>query len=384
MAEGDDSAEKTEEPTQKKRDDARAEGKVVTSTEMFVLATLAMGTLITVLGKGALGDILGHWGTGLRIEGGLPLDALMLERTGLALWWMVAATVGLGVPMIATILVTQAAIGGLNFAPKAMGFKGEKISPLAGFKRMASMKSLVELGKSMLKVGLLLGIGGVMLIPLLPALQGSAALAPGDATALFGKALIRVLLGLLVGLAIIAALDVAWQIHSSNKSLRMSIQDIKDETKEAEGSPEQKGLVRRRQMEASQRASERRALDDVPTATAVVTNPTHFAVALHYDPQTRAAPVIVAMGRGPMAAQIRKRARRAGVQTLEMPPLARALYFSGGIGREIPEQLFAAVAVILAHVWRLDRGQPEPTPDVDLPDDLKLDEFGRPEKGLRK
>lgn len=145
----------------------------------------------------------------------------------------------------------------------------------------------------------------------------------------------------------------------------MSIQDIKDEMKESEGSPEQKGLIRRRQMEASQRAAERKALQDVPTATAVVTNPTDFAVALKYDPLSGQAPVIVAMGKGPMAAEIRKIARRARINTLPLPPLA--LYFNGAIGREFPEALFAAVAVVLAHVWYLENGQYAPTPDVELP-----------------
>ena len=200
---------------------------------------------------------------------------------------------------------------------------------------------------------------------------------PNVATTLLGSVLVRVLAGLLVALALIAAIDLGWQIHSNTKSLRMSRQDLKDEMKESEGSPELKGAIRRKQMEASRRAAERKALDDVPQATAIITNPTHFAVALQYDPTAGGAPVVLAMGKGPIAKEVIRRGRRAGVMTLRVPPLARALYFYSAIGREIPEQLYTAVAVILAHVWRLEQGQPEPTPDVDVPSELSVDEFGR-------
>ncbi|MGX0974906.1 flagellar biosynthetic protein FlhB [Roseovarius sp. MBR-51] len=380
MADADDGQEKTEEPTAKRRQEAREEGRITTSTEVFVLVTMGMGALMLMAGQWALPGLAGRWATGLIIDGVQSLDAMMYERTRTMMLWMLAAGPGLGLPLLATVLVAQSVMGGLNFAPKAIGFKPEKINPLTGLGRMASMKSLVDLGKAVLKVTLLLTAGILMLYPLLPALEGSAALSPGDAMVLFGTAMLRVLGGLLIGLVVIAALDLGWQIHTNTKSMRMSRQDIKDESKESEGSPEQKGAMRRRQMQASRRASERKALADVPLATAIITNPTHFAVALRYEPGTDAAPRILAMGKGAMAQAVIRRGRRAGVTTLQVPPLARALYFTGGIGREIPDVLFAAVAVILAHVWRLEQGQPAPMPDVDLPPDLTLDEFGRPLK----
>ncbi|KJS44172.1 EscU/YscU/HrcU family type III secretion system export apparatus switch protein [Roseovarius sp. BRH_c41] len=380
MADADDGQEKTEEPTAKRRQEAREEGRITTSTEVFVLVTMGMGALMLMAGQWALPGLADRWATGLIIDGVQSLDAMMYERMRTMMLWMLAAGPGLGLPLLATVLVAQSVMGGLNFAPKAIGFKPEKINPLTGLGRMASMKSLVDLGKAVLKVTLLLTAGILMLYPLLPALEGSAALSPGDAMVLFGTAMLRVLGGLLIGLVVIAALDLGWQIHSNTKSMRMSRQDIKDESKESEGSPEQKGAMRRRQMQASRRASERKALADVPLATAIITNPTHFAVALRYEPGADAAPRILAMGKGPMAQAVIRRGRRAGVTTLQVPPLARALYFTGAIGREIPDVLFAAVAVILAHVWRLEQGQPAPMPDVDLPPDLTLDEFGRPLK----
>ena len=377
MAESEDGQEKTEEPTQKRRDDARKDGKITTSTEMFVFATLGVGTLMLLLGKSALPDLADHWKAGFVIDPGQSLESLMILRTGDLFWWVLASGLVLGIPMMITVLLAQTGMGGLNFAPKALGVKLEKIDPLAGMKRMVSMKALVDLSKAVLKVTLLLGAGLLVLTPFLPAIMGMTMTDPNVATELLGSVLVRVMAGLLIALAVIAAIDLGWQIHSNTKSLRMSRQDLKDEMKESEGSPEMKGAMRRKQMEASRRASERKALADVPLATAIITNPTHFAIALKYDPAAGGAPVVLAMGKGPIAKEVIRRGRRAGVMTLRVPQLARALYFYGAIGREIPEQLYTAVAVILAHVWRLEQGQPEPTPDVDVPDALSVDEFGR-------
>jgi flagellar biosynthetic protein FlhB len=377
MAESDDGQEKTEEPTQKRRDDARKDGKITTSTEVFVFATLSMGTLMLLIGKPALPDVAGYWASGFVIGPDQSLDSLMLLRAENLFWWVLASGALIGIPMMITVLLAQAGMGGLNFAPKALGVKLEKIDPLAGMKRMVSMKALVDLSKAVLKVTLLLGAGLMILYPLLPSVLGMSMSDPNVATELFGSVLVQVLAGLLVALALIGAIDLGWQIHSNTKSLRMSRQDLKDEMKESEGSPEMKGAIRRRQMEASRRASERKALADVPQATAIITNPTHFAVALKYDPAAGGAPVVLAMGKGPIAKEVIRRGRRAGVMTLRVPPLARALYFYGAIGREIPQQLYTAVAIILAHVWRLEQGQPEPTPDVEVPAELSVDEFGR-------
>lgn len=377
MAESEDGQEKTEEPTQKRLDDARKDGKITTSTEVFVFSTLGVGTLMLLLGKSALPDLADHWKAGFVIDPGQSLDNLMILRTGDLFWWVLASGLVLGIPMMITVLLAQTGMGGLNFAPKALGVKLEKIDPLAGMKRMVSMKALVDLSKAVLKVTLLLGAGLLVLYPFLPAIMGMTMTDPNVATHLLGTVLVRVMAGLLIALAVIAAIDLGWQIHSNTKSLRMSRQDLKDEMKESEGSPELKAAMRRKQMEASRRASERKALADVPLATAIITNPTHFAIALKYDPAAGGAPVVLAMGKGPIAKEVIRRGRRAGVMTLRVPPLARALYFYGAIGREIPEQLYTAVAVILAHVWRLEQGQPEPTPDVDVPDALSVDEFGR-------
>ncbi|MEL6915455.1 MAG: EscU/YscU/HrcU family type III secretion system export apparatus switch protein [Pseudomonadota bacterium] len=383
MAEATDGQEKTEEPTEKRRVDAKNDGQVVTSIEVFVLTSLATATLLYLVGRPALPSITGLWAQGFVISPGTSLESLLIARTGHLLAWTVAAA-SIGLPLLVVVLAAQASIGGLNFAPKALSFKAEKIDPLKGLKRMFSMRALVELSKATLKVILLLGAGLLAVWPLFPAFETAASQSVGEAVALLGAAMVRLLGGVLVGLLLIAGLDLTWQIHQNNQQLRMSRQEIKDEVKEAEGAPEQKAERRRRQRDASRRAAERKALDDVPSANAIITNPTHFAVALRYDPASGKAPVIVATGKGDMAREVIRRGRHATVKTLRVPPLARALYFHGALGKEIPEALFAAVAVILAHVWRLERGFEGRLPAVSVPEELLRDEYGRPSRPARR
>ena len=180
-------------------------------------------------------------------------------------------------------------------------------------------------------------------------------------------------------LAVIALLDFLGQRHTHIKSLKMSKQDQKDEYKQTEGSPEVKAKIRRMQMESSANASRQQtALNDVPSATAIITNPTHFAVALKYDVGSSQAPKILAMGRGRIAEMIIERGNNADVTVFRSPLLARALFFSGEIGGEIPEMLYQAVAIVLAYIYRVDRGEDLERPDVELPDDMRFDEFGKP------
>ena len=186
---------------------------------------------------------------------------------------------------------------------------------------------------------------------------------------------------LLIILAIIAMIDYFWQRHTHIQSLRMTKQEVKDEFKQTEGSPEVKAKIRRMQMETAANAGRQQAaLDDVPDATAVITNPTHFAVALKYEVGSSEAPKILAMGRGNMAHQIIERANGADVTVFRSPLLARALYYTGEIGAEIAEQLYQAVAVVLAYLYRVDRGEVLAEPEVEIPESLRFTENGQPLK----
>lgn len=382
MAEGDDGQEKTEEPSQKKKDDARKQGQVVTSKEMFVFAGMAAGTLMLVMSRGAMPSMAADFAGYFQFEDMTKIDTLVTERLSTAMWqvWLLGIIVGL--PLLLVTLGMQAATGGLNFATEALGFKFNKLNPLSGMARMVSMKALVELVKAVLKVTLLIAAAYAVLEPVLHDIPNLAWMSAGDASVYLGNVLIRLLAAMTLGLGIIGGIDLFYQIYSMMQQLRMSRQELKDEYKESEGSPEQKAQIRRRQGEAARNGAQRRkALEDVPNATAIITNPTHFAVALRYIPGEMRAPVILAMGKGPMALDIMERGKKAQITVLQVPPLARALYFTGDIGAEISEHLYSAVAVILAHIYRLDRGMWAETPDIDLPEELRLDEFGRQIKG---
>ncbi|MGC9446728.1 flagellar biosynthesis protein FlhB [Cereibacter johrii] len=379
MAEGDDGQEKTEEPTQKRREQAREDGSIVTSKEVFVFATLAGGLALFMMIEGLLPALVRGWSGYLVIEPGADLERIAMLRLGQAWRELLIAGLVVSVPLLALVLLVQQAMGGITFSTKALGFKASRINPAAGLKRMVSLKALVELGKAVAKVALLIGVAVLVLRDELSPLDRLWTAAPGDAAAVLGAGLIRLVSALLLVLAVIGGLDLVWQAWSLTHSMKMSRQELKEESKEANGSPEVKGRMRRMQMEASRNGARRRAaLDDVPKATAIVTNPTHFAVALRYVPGETQAPVILALGKGPMALDIVERGRKAGVGTLRIPLLARALYFTGDIGQEIPDGLYGAVAVVLAHVYRLDRGEATDLPEVDVPEELAFDEFGRP------
>jgi flagellar biosynthetic protein FlhB len=295
-----------------------------------------------------------------------------------ALWFLIQGTVIFGLPIMLVTILTQFGVGGIIFAPKAVSFKGSRINPLSGLKRMFSLKSLVELGKSILKVVFLFGIGFVVIVYFMPGIiwfpNGTMANALNMMTSLI-PALIG---GLLVGLLVIAVLDFAWQRYDFMKQMRMSRQDQKDEFKQTEGSPEVKAKIRRMQMEASANASKQReALGQVSEATAVITNPTHFAVALKYEVGSAGAPTVLAMGRGVLAEQIIERANNAEVTVFQSPLLARALFFTSEIGGEISEALYNAVAVVLAYIYRVDQGDVAERPSVDVPRDLRFSENGQ-------
>ena len=376
--ESQDGQEKTEEPSQRKLEKAREDGKVVTSKEMFVFTSLAAG-LITALSIVAFGrQPLTSWGGLFTLDAKTHIDSLILAHMDYALWFLIQGTIIFGLPIMIVTILTQFGVGGLIFAPKAVAFKGSRINPLSGLKRMFSVKALVELGKSILKVVFLFGIGLVVIVYFMPGIvwfpNGTMANALNMMTSLIPS----LIGGLLIGLFIIAVLDYAWQRYDFMKQMRMSRQDQKEEFKQTEGSPEVKAKIRRMQMEASANASKQReALSQVGEATAVITNPTHFAVALKYEVGSAGAPTVLAMGRGVMAEQIIERANNADVTVFQSPLLARALFFTSEIGGEISEALYNAVAVVLAYIYRVDQGDVAEHPSVDVPRDLRFSENGQ-------
>ena len=375
--ESQDGQDKTEEPSQRKIEKSKEDGKVLSSKEMFVFTSMAGAFLLMFVIPMIAQQMLGSWSQFFHFTRPDDLPTMIAERFSGIIYAVLLVAVIVGVPMLIITIATQTAVGGMNFALKAAQFKANKISPIAGFKRMFSMKSLVELFKAILKVVLLFGMA-ISIISLqlpsilqLPFRDLDVAVASSLMNFLF-------LLGaLIVVLAIIAAIDFFYQRHAHIESLKMTKQEVKDEYKQTEGSPEVKAKIRRMQMEtAANGARQSAAVDDVPNATAVITNPTHFAVALKYEVGSSEAPKVLAMGRGQMAAQIIERAKGAQVTVFRSPLLARALYFTGDIGAEIAEQLYQAVAVVLAYLYRVDKGEIIEEPEVVLPEEMHFNEYG--------
>ena len=376
--ESQDGQDKTEEPSQRKIEKSKEDGKVLSSKEMFVFTSIAGAFLLMFVIPMIAQQMLGSWSQFFHFTRPDDLPTMIAERFSGIIYAVLLVAVIVGVPMLIITIATQTAVGGMNFALKAAQFKANKISPIAGFKRMFSMKSLVELFKAILKVVLLFGMA-ISIISLqlpsilqLPFRDLDVAVASSLMNFLF-------LLGaLIVVLAIIAAIDFFYQRHAHIESLKMTKQEVKDEYKQTEGSPEVKAKIRRMQMEtAANGARQSAAVDDVPNATAVITNPTHFAVALKYEVGSSEAPKVLAMGRGQMAHRIIEKAEQSSVTVFRSPLLARALYYTSDIGVEISERLYQAVAVVLAYLYRIDNGDMLEEPEVEVPAELQFDEFGQ-------
>jgi len=380
--ESQDGQEKTEDPSQRKLEKSAEDGKVLTSKEMFVFTSMFAAFVLMFVTPLFAQKVLAYWSRLFHFTRPDDLMTMAFERFYELIFSIIIAGLFVGVPMIIIVIGTQVAVGGLNFAPKAFNFKGNRLNPLQGFKRMFGTKGLMELTKSILKVVLLFAIAAVTIYALLPSVLELPSRDLGTAT-IASLLNFPFLLGmLLIILAIIAMIDYFWQRHTHIQSLRMTKQEVKDEYKQTEGSPEVKAKIRRMQMETAANAGRQQAaLDDVPDATAVITNPTHFAVALKYEVGSSEAPKILAMGRGNMAHQIIERANGADVTVFRSPLLARALYYTGEIGAEIAEQLYQAVAVVLAYLYRVDKGEVLAEPEVEIPESLRFTENGQPLKG---
>ena len=379
MAENEQSQEKTEEPTQRRLEKAREDGEVLSSKEMMVFASAATSLLIIA----ALGffskNILDAWGS-LFIFG--HPDELFSAKTANS--WrsfsiILTGSAIFGIPTIIFLILTQSIIGnGLSLNPKSFSFKPEKLNLIKGLGRIFSVKGLAELIKAVAKVVLLTGVVIAFLWYSLSRILYLNVGSLDDGIQTLYQILILFILSILIILCLIAIGDYIWSRHTWLQKLRMSRQDLKEEFKETEGSPEVKSRMRRLQMEASQRAMQQaQAVENVKDATVVITNPTHFAVAIKYDPDEDTVPMIIAMGKDILAKRIMEQAELHSKSIVRSPVLARALYFTGEIGAVISEKLYAAVASILAYVYQLEQGVDATLQDIDVPEELVFDEMGQ-------
>jgi flagellar biosynthetic protein FlhB len=382
--ESEDGQEKTEEPTSRKLEKAAEEGQVLSSKEMYVFTGIIMLFGLVYLIPYFSQMLLSYWAMFFDWSDIVNDKKSILDILYYALRFVVTIIFIISIPIFFVVILTQIAVGGINFAPKALQFKGKKINPIEGLKRMFSQKALAELVKAILKVLLLFGLTAVVVYERLDDMIQLTERELSQAVIVMGESFPQLLFILLVGLAIIAAIDYFWQRHIFIQGLRMTKQEIKDEFKQTEGSPEVKAKIRRKQMEASANAAKQAsALDDVKNATAVITNPTHFAIALKYEVGSKGAPIILALGKGPMAKAIMERAEQANITLFRSPLLARALFFTGEIGQEISDKLYTAVAVALAYIFKIDRGEFASEPEIIVPEEMQFNEFGELLEGTK-
>ena len=378
MAEQDDSQEKTLDPTQKRLDKAKEDGDILSSKEMFVFGSSFMGLIVLVCLGMISKNVLASWASLFRWDHPETLGVLRVFSSELAFSLVLSGAAIFAFPILLAVILTQFFVSGsINFSGKAMSFKPNRINPVSGLKRIFSVKGLVELVKSVMKIIFLISVSGIIIWLAMPKILYLSSSSLSDGLAVFHQSLISLVGGVVGILAIIAVGDFLWSRHQWLQKLRMNHKDMKDESKDSEGSPEVKSRIRRLQMEASQKASQRaQAIENVHEASVIITNPTHFAVALKYAPETRDTPYIIAMGKGPMALRIIDEADKANISRVRSPLLARALFFTGDIGGDVAEDLFSAVASVLAYVLQLERGANPSFEDPLIPSDLIYDEFG--------
>lgn len=375
MAES-DGQERTEQATPKREQEAREKGQVPRSRELStVAALLAAATALIAMGDSLTRALAAQMQRGLslsreQIFDTVALPARFLDAVVEALWTFMPFFV----LMLVVAIAASAVLGGWAFT--VISFKWEKLDPVKGMGRVFAWRGLVEMLKGMAKF-LLVALAALLLLKVLGAQflgLGRESLPQGLAHA--GNLLSWAFLLLSATLLIVAFIDVPFQLWDHQRQLRMTKQEVRDEHKQTEGSPEVKGRIRRMQMEIAQR----RMMAEVPKADVVVTNPSHYAVALRYDQARGDAPVVVAKGTDLIALKIRTVAQEHDVPVLEAPPLARALYHSTELEQPIPVGLYRAVAMVLAYVYHLRQGPmynregAVTMPDLPIPDDLRRDE----------
>lgn len=372
VADTDTAQEKTQEPTGKRLEDARREGQVPRSRDLAHLIVLGSAALVLA----ALAGPLMNTGTRL-FSTGLAFDAAavadptrMLGRAGdlmaMALLALAPVLIVLAVAAVAAPLV----IGGFVFSGKLLEPKGERLNPLKGIARLFSAPALVELGKVLIVTVLLACVGGWYVYSHLEEFAGLAHEGLAAGLSHFGWMLALAFALMVATLALTSAIDVPFQLFHHRSKLKMTLEEIKKEAKETEGDPHVKGRIRQQQREVARR----RMMAAVPKADVVVTNPTHFAVALKYMEGRHRAPVVVAKGADAVAEKIKEIARSAGVPQLEAPPLARALHRHVELGDEIPAALYTAVAQVLAYVFQLRNFSAGRAPRPTEPRDIEVPE----------
>ena len=377
MAE-DTGQERTEQPTPRRLQQAREKGQTPTSRELnTMLMMLIAGASIMLIGPGIVENFLQMFKQHLNVsrENIFDITAMpvMLESA------IIDALVTLSPFFVLMILAAVAGplmMGGVTFSTQALSFKWDKLNPITGLGRVFSKKGLVELLKALIKF-LIIGTTAILfLYTKTDVYLGLGAEPLSQALPHMANLLIWSFLAISSVLVFIALIDVPFQIFDYTQQLKMTFQEIRDENKDTEGNPDVKGRIKNTQREIAQR----RMMAEVPKADVIITNPEHYSVAIKYDHENMAAPIVVAKGIDAVAMHIRMIAREHEVPILQAPPLARALHHTTEINDEIPASLYLAVAQVLAYIFKLrtdpkwnKRKKEHKLNDLPIPDDMKFD-----------
>jgi flagellar biosynthetic protein FlhB len=378
MAESESGQDKTEDPTDKKKKDAREKGEIARSKELNTLAIMLAGAGGLLIFGGALAQELMEL---MRLNFTLSREVLLDQRS-MGTYLLHSGKIALlaiqpvMITLLLAALIGPISLGGWLFSAGTMAPKFSRMNPGAGLKRMFSSKAIAELLKALAKFFIVLFVALVVLSSDIDDLLRIAH-EPLDMAIIHSLQVVGwSTLWMACGLIIIAAVDVPIQLWESIKKLKMTKQEVRDEHKDQEGRPEVKQRIRQLQREMSQR----RMMAAVPDADVVITNPTHYAVALKYDPDKGAAPVLLAKGSDFLALKMREIAVANNVLLLESPALARSIYYSTELEQEIPGGLYLAVAQVLAYVYQIRQyravkaTRPDPLKDdLPIPPDLRRD-----------
>ncbi len=370
----DNSGEKQFEPTEKRKKDAAQKGDVLRSREVATAAAIAGGGFaLLFIGPWLLNGIYAVAYASFRFDHGTIGAAAPMAMIGFARDELLPPIFVLGLVVIIITAASQLLLGDGRFVPKNMAFKGSRINPGSGLKRMFGTQGLIELGKSVLKLVLLGGIAWWWVSGNIANLLGLGRGELESQLAFAWDSMVTLLSLLAIGLLIIAMIDYPIQLVRRLGKLKMSHKDMRDETKQTEGSPEMRMARRQRQRDLA-RGGVAKAMAD---AQFVIVNPSHFSVALTYDPALAPAPVVLAKGRDETALAMREIAAERDLPVLQYPQLARAVYFTTRANQMVREELYIAIASLVAFVMSLKRGEKPRRPAIDVPSELQFDVDGR-------
>ncbi|PCJ26676.1 MAG: flagellar biosynthesis protein FlhB [SAR86 cluster bacterium] len=367
--------ERTEEATPKRKEDARKKGQIPRSKELNTLTSLlAAGLGLSVFGKGIVNGIKELLIDSLTFGHEAAFSRSIISVQAFDAITQFALLIGpLLILMFFVSLLSPISLGGWIFNPSLLAPKMERINIMKGFGKMFSSKSLLELFKAIGKFLLVASVTVFVISMVLDDIFGLSLQPLESALSSAGSLFIWCFFGFSSVLILVVFMDVPYQLWDFKRQIKMTKQEIKDEMKETDGKPEVKSAIRERQQEFARQ----RMMTEVPTADVVITNPTHFSVALRYDKSGTGAPKVVAKGRDLVAARIREIAKENGVVLFSAPPLARALYSSTDLNQEIPSNLFMAVAQVLAYVFQLQqigsnfKSKPKRPEDLQIPDEYR-------------